>query len=67
MPGAGDLDLGGLDVEEADVAEALANDPEEWRAELPRSRSGSRSSREKLPTAVRDEYEALKERLTDAG
>lgn len=67
VPGAGDLDLGGLDVEEADVAEALAVDPEEWRAELPQIEEWFAFVGEKLPTAVRDEYEALKERLTDAG
>jgi phosphoenolpyruvate carboxykinase (GTP) len=67
VPGAGDLDLGGLDVDEADVAEALAVDPEEWRAELPQIEEWFAFVGEKLPTSVRDEYEALKVRLTEAG
>lgn len=35
VPGAGDTDVTGLEVDEVDVAEALAVNDEEWLAELP--------------------------------
>ena len=66
VPGATDLDVSGLDVDEADVAEALAVNPDEWRAELPQIEEWFEFLGEKLPTGVRDEFEALKQRLADA-
>lgn len=63
MPTAADLDLEGLDVDAADVNEALAVDVEEWRAELPQIEEWFEFVGEKLPTGVKDEFEALKERL----
>ena len=64
VPGAGDLDVSDLDVDSADVAEALAVDPTEWRAELPQIEEWFAFLGEKLPTSVRDEFEALKQRLS---
>jgi len=66
VPGAADLDVSGLDVDEADVDEALAVRPDEWRAELPQIEEWFEFVGAKLPTGVRDEFEALKQRLTDA-
>ena len=66
VPGSDDLDVSGLDVNDADVAEALAVNPEEWRAELPQIEEWFDFLGEKLPTGVRDEFEALKQRLSDA-
>ena len=66
VPGATDLDVSGLDVVEADVAEALAVNPDEWRAELPQIEEWFEFLGDKLPTGVRDEFEALKQRLADA-
>ena len=66
VPGAADLDVNGLDVEEADVAEALAVNPDEWRAELPQIEEWFEFLGEKVPTGVRDEFEALKQRLADS-
>ena len=65
VPAAGDLDVTSLDVAEADVAEALAVNPDEWRAELPQIEEWFAFLGEKLPTGVRDEFEALKQRLSD--
>ena len=65
VPGAGALDVTGLDVDEADVAEALAVNPEEWREELPQIEEWFAFLGEKLPTGVKDEFEALKQRLAD--
>ncbi len=66
VPGADGLDVSGLDVDDSDVAEALAVNPEEWRAELPQIEEWFEFLGEKLPTGVRDEFEALKQRLADA-
>ena len=66
VPDAGALDVSGLDVDEADVAEALAVHADEWRAELPQIEEWFEFIGEKLPTGVRDEFEALKQRLSEA-
>jgi phosphoenolpyruvate carboxykinase (GTP) len=63
VPAVEDMDLGGLDVDAADVAEALAVRPEEWFAELPDIEEWFAFLGEKLPTGVRDEFESLKQRL----
>ena len=51
---------------EADVAEALTVNPEEWRAELPLIEEWFDFIGEKLPTSLRDEFDSLKQRLADA-
>jgi len=66
VPGADDLDVSGLDVNGADVAEALAVNADEWRAELPEIEEWFAFLGEKLPTGVRDEFDALKQRLDNA-
>jgi phosphoenolpyruvate carboxykinase (GTP) len=66
VPTAEDLDLEGLDVTAADVAEALAVNTEEWRQELPLIEEWLEFIGEKLPTGVKDEFDALKERLREA-
>lgn len=65
VPGAGDLDLSGLDVDQTDVAEALAVKADEWRAELPQIEEWFSFIGERLPTGLRDEFEALKQRLNE--
>ncbi|MEI7715206.1 MAG: phosphoenolpyruvate carboxykinase (GTP) [Mycobacterium sp.] len=67
VPGVEDLDLNGLDVAAADVARALAVDAGEWREELPMIQEWFEFVGEKLPTGVKDEFEALKQRLAEAG
>jgi phosphoenolpyruvate carboxykinase (GTP) len=66
VPSAGDLDLDGLDVDAADVEKALVVDAGEWRKELPLIEEWFEFVGEKLPTGVRDEFEALKQRLAEA-
>jgi phosphoenolpyruvate carboxykinase (GTP) len=66
VPTAEDLDLDGLDVDAADVAAALAVNAEEWRQELPLIEEWLEFVGEKLPTGVKDEFDALKERLREA-
>lgn len=63
VPAVEDLDLDGLDVDAADVAAALAVDADEWRQELPLIEEWLQFVGEKLPTGVKDEFDALKERL----
>src|SRR3954467_5055490 len=66
VPGAGDLDLEGLDVDAADVDEALAVNAAEWREELPLIEEWFEFVGEKLPTGIKDEFDALKHRLAEA-
>ncbi|APE37714.1 phosphoenolpyruvate carboxykinase [Nocardia mangyaensis] len=63
VPSATDLDLEGLDVVVADVDEALAVNVDEWRNEIPSIEEWFEFVGDKLPSGVRDEFEALKERL----
>jgi phosphoenolpyruvate carboxykinase (GTP) len=66
VPSADDLDLEGLDVDAADVDEALAVNADEWREELPQIEEGFEFVGEKLPTGIKDEFDALKHRLAEA-
>jgi phosphoenolpyruvate carboxykinase (GTP) len=66
VPAVGEMDLSGLDVDEADVTEALRVNAHEWRAELPQIEEWFAFIGEKLPTGISDEFEALKQRLADA-
>ncbi|WP_433728865.1 phosphoenolpyruvate carboxykinase (GTP) [Nocardia sp. CA-129566] len=63
VPTAAQLDLEGLQVDPADVDEALAVDADEWRKEIPLIEEWFEFVGDKLPSGVRDEFEALKERL----
>ncbi|GFG71702.1 phosphoenolpyruvate carboxykinase (GTP) [Mycolicibacter senuensis] len=63
VPRAADLDLTGLDVDTADVEQALVVDADEWRAELPLIEEWFEFIGDQLPTGLRDEFEALKQRL----
>ncbi|NEW38612.1 phosphoenolpyruvate carboxykinase (GTP) [Nocardia cyriacigeorgica] len=63
VPQAANLDLAGLDVDPADVDEALAVNVEEWRKEIPMIEEWFEFVGDKLPSGVRDEFEALKQRL----
>ena len=66
VPTAEDLDLDGLDVDAADVDEALAVNAAEWRDELPLIEEWFEFVGEKLPTGIKDEFDALKHRLAEA-
>jgi phosphoenolpyruvate carboxykinase (GTP) len=66
VPSAEDLDLEGLDVDASDVNEALAVNADEWRDELPLIEEWFEFVGEKLPTGIKDEFDALKHRLAEA-
>jgi len=66
VPSAEDLDLDGLDVAPADVEQALTVNAEEWRKELPQIEEWFEFVGEKLPTGIKDEFDALKHRLAES-
>jgi len=61
-----DLDLAGLDVAAADIAEALAVNPTEWRDELTLIEQWFHTLGDSLPAALNDELDALRQRLGEA-
>ena len=64
VPTADQLDLTGLeDTPMADIEASLEVNPEEWRQEIPLIEEWFDKIGEKLPTSLRDELEALKQRL----
>jgi phosphoenolpyruvate carboxykinase (GTP) len=63
VPTVADVDLSGLDIEPADIEAALAVDADEWRAELPQIAEWFDFVGEKLPTGIKDEFDALRHRL----
>lgn len=66
VPSVDEIDLEGLDIAPADVAEALAFNADEWRNELPLIEEWFDFIGEKLPTGLRDEFQGLKDRLASA-
>ena len=63
VPTADALDLSGLDTQTEDIEAALTVDVEEWKAEIPLIEEWFAKIGDKLPTSLRDEFEALKQRL----
>ncbi|PPK67999.1 phosphoenolpyruvate carboxykinase (GTP) [Actinokineospora auranticolor] len=63
VPTADELDLDGVDGDRADIDAALEFSAEEWRAELPLIEEWFDKIGDKLPTPLRDELEALRQRL----
>jgi phosphoenolpyruvate carboxykinase (GTP) len=64
VPAPGALDLEGLDLDPATLAQLLAVDNEAWRAELPQLEGHYDSIGERLPAELRDELLALEKRLS---
>jgi phosphoenolpyruvate carboxykinase (GTP) len=63
VPTADALDLSGLDAPTEDIETSLKVDVDEWKAEIPLIEEWFAKIGEKLPTSLRDEFEALKQRL----
>ncbi|HEV7908234.1 MAG TPA: phosphoenolpyruvate carboxykinase (GTP) [Pseudonocardiaceae bacterium] len=63
VPTAEEMDLSGLDAPVEDIQAALEFDADEWRAEIPMIEEWFAKIGDKLPTSLRDELEALKQRL----
>jgi phosphoenolpyruvate carboxykinase (GTP) len=63
VPTPDQLDLDGVDASDEDVQAALEVNVEEWRAELPLIEEWFAKVGDKLPSSMRDELEALRQRL----
>jgi phosphoenolpyruvate carboxykinase (GTP) len=63
IPTADALDVTGLDLSEADLAVALAVNPEEWRTEVGSIEEWFDTIGDRTPSALIDELEALRSRL----
>ena len=63
MPAPGSLDVEGLDLTEEQVAQALAVDPEEWKAEIPQIQEWFEKFGDELPGVLWTELDGLKARL----
>ena len=63
VPTADQIDLEGLEADPADIAASLAVDVEEWKAEIPLIEEWFEKVGDNLPSSIRDEFEALKQRL----
>jgi phosphoenolpyruvate carboxykinase (GTP) len=66
LPAAGELDLDGLDIDQADLAELLKVDVKGWLSELPAIREYYGKFGKHMPKALVAELDALEQRLKDA-
>ncbi len=64
LPTPGALDITGLDIDDATMAELLRVDVEEWRAEIPSIEDHYAKFGDRLPVVLRDELQALEKRLS---
>jgi len=67
LPAPGAISTDGLDLTDADMAELLRVDVDEWRREVPSIDEHFAGLGERLPPALRDELAALEKRLGSAG
>jgi len=65
VPAPGALDIDGLDLTEDQMRQALAVDPEEWKAEIPQIQEWFEKFGEQLPAVLWTELDGLKARLGD--
>ncbi len=63
VPAEGALDTAGLDVSQADMAQLVSVDPEEWRAQLPQLKEHYAVFGDRLPAPLREQLQELEKRL----
>ena len=63
LPAAADLNLAGLDIAPADIAELLRIDSGAWRVELPDIEKHFAQFGDRLPARLSEQVGALRERL----
>jgi phosphoenolpyruvate carboxykinase (GTP) len=63
VPAPGAIDTAGLDLADATVTKLVEVDPESWRAELPQLEAHYAALGETVPSALREQLEALDKRL----
>jgi len=66
VPTADAIDVSGLDVDAATVAELVTVDPTSWRAELPQLEDHYRHLGERVPSRLREQLESLEKRLAES-
>ena len=64
LPAPGAISIEGLDLSDAEMAELLRVDVEEWRREVPSIEEHFNGLGERLPPALRDELSAMEKRLS---
>jgi len=65
VPGPGAVDVAGLDVPPADLAELLAVHEDDWRAEVGGIEEHYAALGDKVPAALRDELQDMEKRLSN--
>jgi phosphoenolpyruvate carboxykinase (GTP) len=65
LPAPGAINVDGLGISEAAMAQLLAVDPEEWRAEVPSIEEHYATFGDRVPHELRDELAGLEKRLSD--
>jgi len=65
VPSTDAIDVSGLDLDEATLAQLLRVDPESWRAELPQLAEHYRGLGERVPATLHDQLDALEKRLAE--
>ncbi|HMJ96809.1 MAG TPA: phosphoenolpyruvate carboxykinase (GTP) [Thermoleophilaceae bacterium] len=63
VPAAGALETAGLDVSSEDMAKLLSVDADEWTAQLPQLKAHYAMFGERLPSDLREQLQALENRL----
>lgn len=63
VPKAGDLDVGGLEIGEAEIAELLRIDVEGWKSEVPEIEAFLNKAGDRLPARMKAQLAALKKRV----
>jgi phosphoenolpyruvate carboxykinase (GTP) len=63
VPGEGDLNVEGLDIDPGDLTEVLRVDPEALRAQLPQVKEHLATFGDSLPSEVRAQMDALEQAL----
>ncbi len=63
LPASGSIDVSGLDLPESALEELLDIDTDQWRAQLPQVKEHFAQFGDRLPSALREQLEALERRL----
>ena len=63
VPKPGDLDVGGLKISEAEIAELLRIDVDGWKGEVPEIEAYLNKAGDRLPARMKAQLAALKKRV----
>jgi phosphoenolpyruvate carboxykinase (GTP) len=66
VPAEGQLNTDGLDVSAGDLAELMKVDPEEWKLQLQQVKAHFDTFGDRLPSELREQFDALEQRLNAA-